>query len=250
LKHHINQFLRRFGYEIRKGPIAVSGLKLESDFFKKHSWLKKIEFKTIIDIGANQGQFASRFRVLFPTAQIYSFEPIPEIFSLITRRFEKDPYFKAFNLGLGDREGSFDFFQNEFSDSSSFLPMKSLHKESFPFSQNTKLIQIPVDTLDQVAKQQLQLTAPLFIKIDVQGFEKMVIQGGKETLKKASLILVEVSFQELYENQHYFESTYSLLKELGFSFIGNYDQLLSPKDGSILQADALFINQSLQTEVN
>ena len=250
MKDRINQFLRRFGYEVRKGPISVAGLKLEPDFFKKHQWLKKIGFKTIIDIGANQGQFASRVRILFPKAQIYSFEPIPEVFTLLTRRFEKDSHFKAFNLGLGNRSGSFDFFQNEFSDSSSLLPMKSLHKENFPFSSSAKRIQIPVETLDTVASHHLALMSPLLVKIDVQGFETMVIQGGRETLKKASHLLVEVSFQELYENQQSFEATYSLLKEMGFSFVGTYEQLLSPKDGSVLQADAIFVNDAVRQAVD
>jgi hypothetical protein len=90
------------------------------------------------------------------------------------------------------------------------------------------------------------LKTPLLIKIDVQGFERMVILGGIQTIKKAEVLIVEVSFQELYENQVPFDTIYSLLTGLGFTFIGNYDQLLSPKDGSILQADAIFLNQSIQ----
>ncbi|OOG76163.1 FkbM family methyltransferase [Algoriphagus sp. A40] len=246
MKEQINKFLRSFGYEMRKGPLFISGMTVENDFFKKHLWLQNFSFKTIIDIGANRGQFASRFRLLFPLAKIYCFEPIPEVFNHLCELFKNDPNFKGFNLGLGEKPGTFDFFQNDFSDSSSLLPMKNLHKENFPFTQNEKLIKISVDTLDNLSAKSLELTGPILVKIDVQGFEKMVILGGIDTIKKASVLILEVSFQELYENQVYFDTIYSMLKEMGFSFMGNYDQLHSPKDGSILQADAIFLNQAFQ----
>lgn len=243
-KKKISKFLISFGYEIRKGPLVISGLKVENEFFKRHLWLQNFNFKTIIDIGANKGQFASRFRLLFPSAQIYSFEPIPDVFNILCDRFKNDRNFKGFNLALGEIVGTFDFFQNDFSDSSSLLKMNSYHKECFPKTQNELLIKIPVETLDHLASNELELTSQILVKIDVQGFEKMVILGGIETIKKASVLIVEVSFKELYENQVYFDSIYSLLKDLGFSYMGNYDQMISPKDGSILQADAIFLNNT------
>lgn len=249
MKDRINHFLRGFGYEVRKGPISVSGLQVEPDFFKKNAWIKNKGFQTILDIGANQGQFAGRFRLLFPNAHIYSFEPIPEVYLALCRKFDKDPHFTAFNLGLGDIPGLFDFYLNQFPDSSSLLPMKSLHIEIFPFTQHSSQIKIKVETLDRLATN-LPLQGPLLVKIDVQGFEKKVILGGLETIKKASMVMVEVSYQELYENQNSFEDIFSLLKDLGFAFVGNYDQLLSPKDCSILQADAIFVNHSLCSELN
>lgn len=243
-KKKISKFLKFFGYEIKKGPLFISGLKVENEFFKKHLWLQNFNFKTIIDIGANKGQFASRFRLLFPSAQIYSFEPIPSDFNILCTRFKNDRNFKGFNIGLGEVAGAFDFFQNDFSDSSSLLKMKSFHKENFPKTQNESLIKIQVETLDHLSSKELELNSQILVKIDVQGYEKMVILGGIETIKKASVLIVEVSFKELYENQVYFDSIYSLLKDLGFSYMGNYDQLISPIDGSILQADGIFIRNT------
>lgn len=244
MKNSIIKYFKLFGYEIKKGPLVISGIKVENDFFKKHLWLQNFGFKTIIDIGANKGQFASRFRLLFPLAQIYSFEPIPDVFNILSDRFRDDRNFKGFNVGLGEVAGTFDFFQNEFSDSSSFLKMNSFHKASFPKTQNETLVKISVDTLDNLSSKELKLIDRILVKIDVQGFEKMVILGGIETIKKASVLIVEVSFKELYENQVYFDSIYSLLKDIGFSYMGNHDQLISPKDGAILQADAIFVNNT------
>lgn len=244
MKKYIIKILRNLGLEIKKRPFYVSGVKIEHNFFHNHKWIQPYNFHTILDIGANQGQFATKFRLLFPNSKIYSFEPIPEVFNLLSERFKADLKFKAFNFGLGLEKGEFDFFQNDFSDSSSLLPMKELHVENFPKTKDSKKIRINVEKLDEIALR-LELVSPILIKIDVQGFERMVILGGEETIKKAKMIIVEVSFFELYENQFYFDSIYALLHHYGFRFIGNIDQLKSPKDGLILQADAIFLNQRI-----
>jgi FkbM family methyltransferase len=244
MKRLLTLFFRFLGYEVKKGPQVISGTKVEYYFFKNHRWVMEYKFQTIIDIGANKGQFASRFRLLFPEAEIHSFEPIPQVYQELVGKFSQDAKFHAYNLGLGSDKGTFDFFQNDFSDSSSLLPMKDLHKESFPFTRNEKLIRIQVERLDSVAEG-ISLSQPLMVKIDVQGFEEQVILGGKNTLQQALLVIVEVSFVELYENQVYFDTIYSLLKDLGFRYAGNYDQLISPLNGSILQADAIFLNEKI-----
>lgn len=240
MKRLLAKFLAKLGYSIVKAPIIFNGLKVEHDFISKHNWILKYKFETIIDIGANKGQFAARFRVLFPEAWIYSYEPIPEVYDELCKRFELDTKFKAFNIGLGKQAGTIDFFQNEFTDSSSALPMKRLHKENFPRASNEKQIQIKIDRLDEIVKS-ITTSNPVLIKIDVQGFEEMVILGGKDTLNKASIVLVEVSFYELYENQVYFKTIYDHMISLAFSYRGNYEQLISPVDGCVLQADAIFV---------
>jgi len=244
IKRIASSLLAKIGIRISRAPIIVKGLKIEYNFFARHQWLSNYNFETILDIGANKGQFAARMRLLFPKAKIYSFEPIPEVFNELCLKFKDDKDFKAFNIGLGQESGTFDFFQNDFSDSSSLLPMKDFHKDTFPQTLNEKKIQIKVETLDSVAST-LQLDSPILIKIDVQGFEKMVILGGKETIKKAKLIIIEVSFFGLYENQVFFGSVYSELISLGFEYQGNYEQMSSPIDGCVLQADAIFRNSKL-----
>jgi hypothetical protein len=84
------------------------------------------------------------------------------------------------------------------------------------------------------------LRDPLLLKLDVQGFEDKVIAGGENVVARAKIIIIEVSFQPLYEGGLLFDDIYRILKERGFAYHGNFDQLLSPKDGRALQADAIF----------
>jgi hypothetical protein len=89
----------------------------------------------------------------------------------------------------------------------------------------------------------ITLEPEVLVKIDVQGYEDKVIAGGEQTLSRARAIVIEVSFQKLYEGQPLFDDIYRLLTARGFTFMGHLYQLLNPSDGSVLQADALFLKQ-------
>lgn len=206
---------------------------------RKNKWLTDINFKTIIDVGANTGQFAQKMRKLFPGVMIYSFEPVPEAYETLIDTFKADNKFKAFNLALGDKELETVFYLNEFSPSSSFLEMNYLHTSNFPFTKRTKEINVSIKRLDDVFANCL-IEYPLLIKLDVQGYESEVIKGGIATISKTDLLISEVSFYHLYEGQPLFDDIYAQLKNLGLHYAGNFDQLVSPQNGTVLQADAIF----------
>ena len=86
-----------------------------------------------------------------------------------------------------------------------------------------------------------ELGDKILIKIDVQGFEKEVIIGGLNIFKIAKIIIIEVSFIELYADEPKFKGIYEILEPLGFSYMGSLKQSVNKKDGSYLQADCIFI---------
>jgi hypothetical protein len=94
--------------------------------------------------------------------------------------------------------------------------------------------------LDDLAPQ-LELRDPLFIKIDVQGYEDEVLAGGEQTIRRAAVVLVETSFETLYEDQPLFDEVYRTLTGWGFRYAGSLDQICSPQDRRPLQADSLFV---------
>ncbi len=97
-----------------------------------------------------------------------------------------------------------------------------------------------MQTLDDYVNE-MELMPSILLKIDVQGYEHKILKSGLEVLKQVDYVLVETSFKTLYEGQASFHDVYSLLTTHGFHYAGNLDQLLSPLDKSILQADSLFI---------
>lgn len=206
-------------------------------------WFKSLNINTVLDIGANTGQFTKTISTLLPNAKIYSFEPLPECFEQIQRLANKNPQIKALNLGIGNQSGVICFERSSVSVSSSFLKMSDIHKEAFPSTKNNNTIDVKIAKLDDVIKD-LDITESLLIKIDVQGYENEVLKGGEKTIKKAKLIIVETSFVTLYESQPLFDEIYSMFKNWGFLYVGMLDQLSDPNTGMILQGDSIFVRQS------
>jgi FkbM family methyltransferase len=203
-------------------------------------WFESLNIDTVLDIGANIGQFTKTITSILPNAKIYSFEPLEDCFEDLEKLVATNSNLKVFNIGLGDENEILTFEQNEFSPSSSFLKMNDNHKNAFPFTNKTKTISIQTAKLDDIAKD-LDLGKSLFIKIDVQGFEDKVLQGGKQTIQQAKLIIIETSFISLYESQPLFDDIYTTLKCLGFIYVGMIGQLSDPNTGKLIQGDATFV---------
>ena len=95
--------------------------------------------------------------------------------------------------------------------------------------------------LDELAKEYTSGIKNIFLKIDVQGFEEKVLAGGRQTIARAKVVLLELSYELLYENQPLFADIYEIMKDLGFRFQGTMAQMPHPKDGRLLDADCFFV---------
>lgn len=211
----------------------------------KFLWLIALNINTVLDIGANIGQFALEISKFLPNANIYSFEPLRDVYAELIKNSRNIKNFRAFNFAIGDLNGTANIKRNKFSPSSSLLDMGNLHREAFPFTSCIWEEEITARRLDAVVKKEgIELIPNILIKLDVQGYEDKVISGGKETLMKAKIVITETSFQELYNGQVLFEEIYTILKDLGFRYKGNINASFHPKTGLPLFADALFIKEA------
>lgn len=207
-----------------------------------YDWLKTHDIRTVLDIGANIGQFALQIRCALPDAMLYSFEPLVDCYNQLTERMRDQPSFQAFNVALGDRNGTATIYRNDFSPSSSLLPMEELHRRAFPFTQKTRPENIEIRRLDDVAET-LEINDSLLVKVDVQGMEDKVLLGGEKVLARTAVLIVETSFRPLYQGQPLFDRVYRLLCDQGFTFMGNEHNIRDPRDGKVLQSDSIFVRQ-------
>ena len=210
------------------------------------AWLVSGNIKSVLDVGANKGQFAKLAREVFPLANIYSFEPLPECFEALQKALPGDKNFFSYNQAAGNSESMLEFFRSVHSPSSSFLQMEELHKEAFPESskgQETKAIQVKVDTLDNFFATEKPVQN-ILLKIDVQGFEGEVIAGATNMLKYVKVVILEMSLVKLYKDQPLFHDIYTMMYNHGFRFHGNLAQMLHPVTGEVVQLDAIFINEN------
>lgn len=228
--------LKNFRTRIRfkKESINYNRYKL---FDKK--WLLDYNIHTIIDIGANVGEFTMIFAELFPNATVYAFEPLPNCYSKLISRSSGNSRIKSYNIGVGDKKCTMDINQSSWHPASSFRKMGDLHKGNYPHSAGSKAVSVRVDTLDSIFTD-IELEDNIFIKMDVQGFEDEVIKGGADIFKRAKVVVVECSFKELYEDEPKFHGIYSLLYNLGFEYQGSLKQSIKSDDDSYLQGDCIF----------
>lgn len=203
-------------------------------------WIRGLGIRTVLDVGAHNGESAQQFRSMLPEAMIYSFEPLHDCFARLEQALAGKDRHRAYNLALGDTPARTEIYRSDYSASSSLLPMAELHKRTYPFSAGSTREDIEVETLDRLAPY-LDLELPILLKIDTQGFEKQVLIGAEATLSKIKLLIVETSFGELYQGQSRFPEIYGMLEAAGFEYRGSWDQFLSPRDGTPLQQDAIFL---------
>ncbi|MFX0140231.1 MAG: FkbM family methyltransferase [Candidatus Hodarchaeota archaeon] len=206
--------------------------------------LKRLPINTIIDVGANNGQFSKYIKNFFPEARFYCFEPLSEPFKELKQWSDRQRNGRttAFNFALGDTEGITEMFYHiEYNQSSSFLKTTKVCENLYPFTKKQKTISVEQTALDKWAKA---LSSPLepeiLIKLDVQGYEDRVIRGGRETFNIAKVSILEINIAHLYEHQAMFEDIFLLLYDLGYRYAGNLDQSYAD-DGHIIHIDAVFI---------
>ncbi|HEY4498883.1 MAG TPA: FkbM family methyltransferase [Candidatus Paceibacterota bacterium] len=232
LKRVLNLFFRPFGLEVRKYIPPLDTLE----------WVKFRGIKTVIDVGANTGQFAAEIRKKLPDAMIYSFEPVKPSYNELVRNRQGDSKFRAFHCALGDSEGTSIINVSSYSLSSSLLPMAELHKEAFPHSRGSTEETITVKRLDSVFSK-LECPKNILLKIDVQGFEDKVLRGGEKTLGECEAIMVETSFYPLYESQPLFSQVYEKLTSMHFKYAGNGYGKKHPRNKEVISDDSFFVRE-------
>ncbi len=222
--------------------------KFGIDIRKKRKWMDLshllliYEIKTVIDIGANTGQFALDICKIDKNITIYSFEPIPSVYDVLVKNLAHISNFKAFNLGLGEEKGVLDINLNDASPSSSFLDMSDIHLDNFSHAQKTQKTHVKVERLDDVIDCNT-LNNNILTKIDVQGYEDQVLNGGKNVITKSKIIIIEVSFKELYKGQKLFGDIFNKMIALNFEFVGLIGEAYDSKNEDLLFGDAIFRKQ-------
>jgi FkbM family methyltransferase len=231
--------------ELLKTPGALSALLKWSKFslaafqIISRAKLAGVQPKTVVDVGANIGQFAVASSRLFQGAVVFPVEPDPRVAEELRKNIGMPIAENVRVTAVGDCVGSATFHVNRDPQVSSLLPLGEDRIAAFPGSTVVEEITVPVTTLD-VLFDGMDLAEPILLKIDVQGFEDRVIAGAGVFLKRVKWVLMEVSFSKLYEGERDFEMIVDLLKAHGFQFVRPMNFHISPKTGEIIEMDALF----------
>lgn len=195
----------------------------------------------VIDIGANEGQFATELRTGGYSGRIVSFEPLSSAHGRLSQARGDDTAWHVHpRCALGDRPGEVELNIAGNSDSSSILPMLMSHSSAVPESAYIGHESAPLITLDSVAPFYLEGAQAPFLKIDTQGYEWHVLDGALTTLPKVRGIQMELSLVPLYEGQRLWRECIERLEVEGFVLWALQPVFFDPATGRTLQWDGLF----------
>lgn len=191
---------------------------------------------TVIDVGANKGQFSLAIRALRPAARIIAFEPLADAADKYADLFRGDGRVELHRFAIAEQEGAATFHVTDRSDSSSLLPPGSGQSAAFGVSR-ARTMKVPVRRLDSLVRM-AGLDRPIMLKIDVQGAELQVLKSCAD-LSEVDFVYVELSYVELYEGQPLLAEVSAYLADRGFALEGIFNRVSTARFGPT-QADFLF----------
>lgn len=140
----------------------------------------------IVNIGANIGFYSAHFANIFPDKRIYAIEPNPEAFILLQKNIERNSYEKRIlplNICISNTSGKVSFTiipgKSEFS---------SIGGINFDGVKNDNRINIEVDS--KLLNEAIPDETISLIFMDVEGAEKLVLDGCIELIKKYKPIII------------------------------------------------------------
>ena len=190
----------------------------------------------ILDIGANSGQWSAIARVIFQDAPIVMIEAQPVF----------NPQLKSMTAALGNASHHIALLGEE-------IGMAPFHIVQFPGSTGSSLLREntshPIQTVmqDMVTLDYLMRNSQEFydfIKLDVQGAELRVLQGGLQVLGRAEFVLLEVSLLPYNNEAPLAAEVMAWMQAHGFMLYDILDQIRLAQSDILLQADFLFAREN------
>lgn len=235
----LRPFAALFGYDIVR--------KSKDVFLERHlhNMLHKHGINTIIDVGANEGQYGKMLRNIGFTGTILSFEPLSDAYQILSTHAKSDKSWHTYNFALGDKEEKLDLNVASYNDFSSFLLPNAYCEDTFQHKSrivNHEKVEIKVldrifDDLPDTGNHRIHL------KMDTQGFDLKVFKGASNSLKNIQTMQSEVSIRELYNGMPDYLTALKIYTDSGFMISGLFPVTRDKKDLSVIEFDCVMVKQ-------
>lgn len=226
----VRRVLQRADLEIGRGSFAGRVV----------ATMRSRRIDTVLDVGANVGQFATLARSAGFEGRIISCEPLTGAYAELSSRARRDRRWFTLNTAVGAEPGTATINVSENSFSSSIREMTDVHLAAAPGSGYVAAETVPVTTVKAIASQHGIDPARTLLKIDTQGFEQEVLRGAGDLVGRFAAIQLELSFVELYEGQRLYADLVAQLAQAGYR-IQQLDPGFSDPEGRLLQVDGVFV---------
>lgn len=238
LERLVRQTFWRFGLDVKRASLPGTSLGLMLNL------LKFSGADIVFDVGANEGQFARDLIAFRPRTKVVSFEPVSVAHALLIASARgKSNWVVAERVALGETSGTSTIYVTENSQCSSLRSITSDGPKLGSCFDLNKTESVPVERFDRLCRGFIRRESRLYLKVDVQGFEREVIAGSRGVMDQIVGMQVETSFHEIYSGQAIGFELVDYIVEAGFDLYGISNGWRDEKSGRLLQADAFFVRR-------
>jgi FkbM family methyltransferase len=197
---------------------------------------------TVFDIGANAGMSGQYFRNIGFRGTIVSFEPVLRYYRELERTAAKDPRWFCENVAVGDAEGELEInVSGAGGAASSFLTMTPAVTKQVPELAIVSRERVRIRTVDALAHDHYPRGDRLFLKLDVQGYERNVLEGARQTLDRIVGLRIELSILKCYQDEPLICEMLPYLQSLGFALAGIEPAWSDQRTQEVFQLDGMFV---------
>ena len=238
-KYFINNLLKLFNLQVNK-------ITLSNNFnYYIVQTLKHYKIDIVIDIGANEGQFAKNIIQYGYKNKIISFEPIKNIHQILKKNSKNyNNWIIEENIGFGETEGTKEINISKNNVSSSILKIKKKFVNLKPDTEQIRKEKIKITTIDNYLNKNNFNNNKIFIKLDTQGYEENIIRGAQKKIKNITGFMLEASIEAIHNKEKDYSEIIKLMKKMGFSVWSVERGFSNKKTGQVLQIDIIFINDN------
>lgn len=239
MKQFVTQGAKRFGYEI------IPCWRTERLGFARHlaKLFDHLKIDCVLDVGANKGQYRDfiRMEVGFD-GPIISFEPVRSTFQILAERARGDHNWEVKNCALGEHDGDMEINVMASSSLTSFLKPDQNHLSL----ENNVIVDketVVIRRLDTLARE-LDLIASnnCYLKMDTQGYDMQVCNGGGEFLKRVKALQSEMSVIPIYHGMPDYMKSIQHLESLGYALSNMFPVRLG-NDLELVEFDCVMVRQ-------
>jgi FkbM family methyltransferase len=208
-----------------------------------HNLIKHYDINLVLDVGANNGQFAQMLRAEGFDGLIHSFEPVSETYKKLQQASSADANWQVHQLALGDSCGTADVNVTEGSEFSSLLNPNAFGEREFNAIKVAYTEEVSISMVDKFIEEQLESPGDyrILLKMDTQGFDLKVFAGARKYMAQICCLLSEISFLQIYDEMPDYKGSLTVFEEQGFRVSGLFP-VTRRKDLSLIEMDCMMIN--------
>lgn len=235
------------------------GLYVMPNNYKNNQWIRlstflnRFDVDALLDVGANVGQFASSILRSGYQGQVVSIEALPEAHKALMQAAHKhnmkvgrEQWVVAPRVAISDIIGETSFYVSQNSFSSSMLELNDFAQNDVNQKKfgTKEVIVVPTTTIDDLLKEISVSSRRWYLKVDVQGAEKKVLLGAKNSMASILGLQLELCVKPTYRDQADSDDLHAEILKSGFEVWDIIPGFRDPETARLCEYDGVYIRKS------